>query len=168
MMAVDTWFAWANQLAIPGWLCLVVGLLAGGLEGRHAWAARWARASLFVGGRLLPALLALGYAAALLQWFGTAEGGFGSLRGVELLFETRGMVLAGWLHFLAFDLWVGRWQVDRMAAALQGSTDSWHGWGWRAAVVPCLVGTLLAGPVGLLVFLALLVLHRCWRQRGEH
>jgi Domain of unknown function (DUF4281) len=167
MMAVDTWFAWANQLAVPGWLCLIVGLMAGGFEGRHAWAARLARASLFVGGRLLPTLLALGYAAALWQWFGTAEGGFDSLRGVERLFETRGMVLAGWLHFLAFDLWLGRWQVDRLTAVLHGSPGRWRGWAWRAAVVPCLLGTFLVGPVGLLMFLALLVLHGAWRQPAD-
>jgi hypothetical protein len=158
IMALDTWFAWANQLAAPGWVCLIVGLLAGGADAHHTTVRRVARAALFLGGRLIPVLLALGYAAAIWRWFGSAQGDFASLRGVERLFETRGMVLAGWLHFLAFDLWVGRWQIDRMALSLRDAPNAATRWLWRLAVVPCLLCTFMFGPVGLLLFLGLIAL----------
>jgi hypothetical protein len=158
-MTADTWFTWANQLAVPGWACLILGLIASGLADKSAWVSRFARGSLFIGGRLLPSLLALAYTLALWRWFGTAQGDFGTLREVELLFENRHMVLAGWLHFLAFDLWVGRWQVDRMNGALSGCSAHSQAWVWRCAVVPCLLATFMFGPVGLLGFLALLAMH---------
>jgi Mn2+/Fe2+ NRAMP family transporter len=52
---------------------------------------------------------------------------------------------AGWIHYLVFDLFVGAWQVRD--AQRRGIT--------HLAVIPCLVLTLLAGPVGLLLYLAL-------------
>lgn len=55
------------------------------------------------------------------------------------------MLLAGWLHFLAFDLFVGAWQVR---TARRDALP-------RLLVVPCLALTFLFGPAGLLAFLAL-------------
>jgi hypothetical protein len=166
-MTADTWFGWANQLAAPGWVCLTVGLLASGFAGGRPAVARLARGSLWIGGRFLPVLLSLGYAATIWHSFGAAQGSFNSLREVERLFETREMVLAGWLHFLAFDLWVGRWQVDRMQAALRGSISSGQAWAWRLSVAPCLLGTFLFGPIGLLAFVALVALWKPVRRLEE-
>lgn len=164
-MTLDTAFAWGNQLAVLGWCCLVVGLVASGLRARHTGAARLAAGSLFLGGRVLPVLLGVAYAGAIWRWFGEADGGFGSLSAVQSLFQTRGMVFAGWFHYLAFDLWVGRWQVDRMAAALAGERQSVSAWAWRLAGVPCLLATFVLGPVGLLMFVGLLLLHRLGQRR---
>ncbi len=62
-----------------------------------------------------------------------------------LLFTDRWLVLAGWVHYLAFDLFIGSWQVrdarrNRVPFVL---------------VVPCLVLTFLFGPIGLLLYLLL-------------
>ena len=162
MTTLDTAFAWASQAAALGWACLLAGLVAQGLAVRRAGAARWARGCLWVGGRLLPVLLCAGYALAIARWFGTAEGGFGSLDQVARLFETRGMLLAGWVHYLAFDLWVGRWQVDRLGQAVGDGGAARPHWVLRLAAMPCLLMTFLLGPVGLLMFLLLIGLHGRW------
>lgn len=167
MTLLDTGFAWASQGAVLGWVCLLAGLLAQGLAVQRAGAERWARSCLWVGGRLLPVLLCAGYALALARWFGTAEGGFGSLDEVARLFETRGMLLAGWVHYLAFDLWVGRWQVDRLGLALEARGAQQAAWPLRLAVMPCLLMTFLFGPVGLLMFLSLIGLHARMRSRSN-
>ena len=159
MTHIDTAFAWASQAAALGWVCLLAGVVAQGLAVRRTGAVRWARAFLWVGGRVLPVLLSVGYAVAITRWFGTAEGGFGSLDAVARLFETRGMLLAGWVHYLAFDLWVGRWQVDRLARTLDAGGPARPAWGLRLAAMPCLLMTFLLGPVGLLMFLTLIGWH---------
>ncbi|HMJ92898.1 MAG TPA: abscisic acid-deficient protein Aba4 family protein [Allosphingosinicella sp.] len=53
--------------------------------------------------------------------------------------------LVGWVHYLAFDLWVGSWEVEEAGRTGMG----------RAALIPSLVLTWLVGPIGLLTFLAL-------------
>jgi hypothetical protein len=40
------------------------------------------------------------------------EGGFGSLADVMKLFAREEAVLAGWIHYLAFDLFVGTWEAE--------------------------------------------------------
>jgi hypothetical protein len=52
---------------------------------------------------------------------------------------------AGWIHYLVFDLFIGAWQSRD---AQRRGLPHW-------AVIPCLIVTLLAGPVGLLLYLAL-------------
>ncbi len=52
------------------------------------------------------------------------------------------MLLAGWLHYLAFDLFVGAWEVR---------DASTHGVP-HVLVVPCLLLTFLLGPIGLLAY----------------
>ena len=75
--------------------------------------------------------------------FGNATGGFGSLAGVAQLFDNEYLLLAGWVHFLAFDLFVGAWEVrDARRLSLR-----------HVLVVPCLILTFMLGPVGLLAYL---------------
>ena len=40
-----------------------------------------------------------------------AEGGFGSLADVATLFQKQELLLAGWIHYLAFDLFIGAWET---------------------------------------------------------
>lgn len=156
MITPENAFTWASQAATLGWVCLLAGVVAQGLAVRRPGAVRWAHGCLWAGGRLLPVLLCVGYALALARWLGGAEGGFGSLDQVARLFENRGLLLAGWVHYLAFDLWVGRWQVDRLAQAVDAGGAGRPAWGLRLAAMPCLLMTFLFGPVGLLMFLLLL------------
>ncbi len=47
----------------------------------------------------------------MLANFYEAKGGFGSLAEVALLFSNPHILLAGWIHYLAFDLFIGGWEV---------------------------------------------------------
>lgn len=91
---------------------------------------------------------------------GSAPGGFNSLDGVASLFSSRGLLLAGWIHYLAFDLWVGRWQVDTRA------NGPAFGWAVRISAIGCLLMTFLFGPIGLLLFCGLLLSRRI-RRSGD-
>ncbi len=131
-MTPDTLFELANPVAMLGWLLLAASPLA-------------PRYLLPVAGLILPALLSLGYVALILAYWSTSEGGFGSLPDVMRLFDGPGLALAGWVHFLAFDLFVGGWIVrDARTRSLS------HLW-----TLPCLLLTFLFGPSGLLLYLAL-------------
>ena len=88
------------------------------------------------------ALLAIAYASLIGVWWSRAQGGFNSLDDVALLFQTRGALLAGWLHYLAFDLFVGRYIV---AQAQIAKIPHW-------SIVPALILTFMFGPIGLLTF----------------
>lgn len=136
-MTPENLFLIAGRVAMPGWLLLAVGLFV---------PTRWSARLLWLGGRFVPLLLSAAYAGSLLVWWGGSDGGFQTLDAVARLFESKGLLLAGWIHYLAFDLLVGRWQVDQALA---------RGGALRWLVLPCLAATLMFGPVGLLLFLAL-------------
>jgi hypothetical protein len=127
-MSPDLIFPIANSAALAGWLALVLSPLAPRLAQGAATA-------------VLLALSAL-YAGLVLAFWAGAEGGFGSLAEVMRLFDGPGVALAGWVHYLAFDLFVGAWML-RIARA-EGIA--------HALVLPCLALTFLFGPAGLLSF----------------
>ena len=124
-------FSVANAVALVGWVLLAA-------LPRSRWAQR---ASTW----LVPGLLALVYVAIVAATWGRSPGGFSSLTDVALLFDNRWMLLAGWLHYLAFDLFIGCW-ITRDARA-HGIA---HGW-----VLPSLTLTFLFGPAGWLSYLGL-------------
>jgi hypothetical protein len=96
-MTAERLFSILNLIAIAGWLPLV-----------FLPRARWATAVVPL---VLPCLFGVIYVvlvAASLPW---GEGGFSSLAGVGALFENPWALLAGWAHYLAFDLFIGGWQV---------------------------------------------------------
>jgi hypothetical protein len=130
-MSPDTLFALANAVALVGWLALVLVPVA------PPGAARLAEG---VAGTAIPLLLAVAYTGIVLAFWSRAEGGFGSLAAVMALFRDPWIAVAGWLHYLAFDLFVGA-RVARTARR-EGIAV--------ALVVPCLVLTFLFGPAGLL------------------
>lgn len=70
---------------------------------------------------------------------------FTTLAGVMALFDSPGGATIGWIHYLAFDLFVGIW-IARNADAHKIS---------RWMQVPILFFTLMAGPIGLLLYLVL-------------
>ncbi len=101
----------------------------------------------------VPLLLAVPYTVLIVLYFGQAEGGFGSLADVMKLFTNEWAVLAGWIHYLAFDLFVGSWEVKD---AQERNVP--HLW-----VIPCLVMTFMLGPIGLLAYSVL----RLFPQKGD-
>jgi hypothetical protein len=71
-----------------------------------------------------------------------AGGNLSTLEGVKALFTSDIAVLAGWIHYLAFDLLVGRY-IFKQAAKMKAN---------RIVVSVCLFFTLMFGPVGFLIF----------------
>lgn len=145
MADLEQLFSVASQLALAGWLTLAV---------LPFW-----RGAQVIAGVIVPVVLALGYATLLgsgmLSTLGGApatEGGFGSLADVRELFADDRVLLAGWVHYLAFDLFIGAWEVR----------DSRRHRVPHLIVLPCLALTFMFGPVGLLVYL----LARTIRTRG--
>ncbi len=131
-MSPDEMFQLANGMAFAGWVALLASPFAGG------WSDR-------IAALVIPLLLSIAYCGLVLAFWSGAQGGFDSLANVELLFKTREVVLAGWLHYLAFDLFVGAWEVR--TARREGIPF--------LLVVPCLLLTFLFGPIGFLLFCAL-------------
>ena len=136
----DMLFSLGGLAAMSGWIALLASPWLGRVADRYA--------SLVV-----PGVIALAYTGLVLAFWTRAEGGFGSLDEVARLFETRELLLAGWLHYLAFDLFVGAWEVRRAREAAIPFL----------LVVPCLALTFLFGPAGLLAFLMLLAAFRVAR-----
>jgi len=129
MPSPEAVFSMASAAVLPGWLLLV-------LAPRWRWTAR------LVSAVLIPGLLAVLYAAIIAARWGGAEGGFSSLADVQKLFVDPWILLAGWVHYLVFDLFIGAWEVrDAQRLGIP-----------HLLVVPCLVLTFLFGPVGLLLY----------------
>lgn len=133
---MQTAFDLGNLVALVGWAMLLAAPYAG------AWRARLRAFA----GRVVPAVLAAGYVGMVAARWGTVpDAGFTTLAGVRALFADDGVLVAGWLHYLAFDLFVGAW-IGR-AGEEAGLSP--------LLLAPCLVLTFVAGPAGLLAFLAL-------------
>ncbi|HNK59325.1 MAG TPA: ABA4-like family protein, partial [Leptospiraceae bacterium] len=71
-----------------------------------------------------------------------AEGGFSTLDGVASLFKNKNALLAGWVHYLVFDLFVGTWE---WRDSIQNNISHF-------ILVPCLFLTLMFGPAGFLIY----------------
>jgi hypothetical protein len=128
-MTNDMLFQIASSLAVTGWLVLACSWLV------PTWAER-------VAGLVVPVLLSIAYAGLVLAFWSRAPGGFGTLDEVMALFTSPEIALAGWIHYLAFDLFVGAWEVR--TARREGIAF--------LLVLPCLALTFLFGPAGFLVF----------------
>lgn len=128
-MKAEVIFSAANVIAIVGWLLLAIG-------------PGWSITRRIVLSGILPLFLSIAYLVLILLFFGRAEGGFGSLPDVMKLFTNEWAMLAGWIHYLAFDMFIGAWEVRD--AQERGVS--------HILVIPCLVLTFLLGPIGLLLY----------------
>ncbi len=138
-MSAETVFAICNFGVVPPWLLLAV-------------APGWVWTQRLVHAVWVPLLLGPVYIWALLASSGVpADASFASLHGVMQFFTVPHAALAGWIHYLVFDLFVGAWEVRD--ARRRGIPHRW--------LLPCLIFTFLLGPSGLLAYLLL----RAARQR---
>ena len=130
-MTAEQLFSILNLVAMAAWLPLV-----------FLPRQRWATAVVPV---VMPAFLALVYVALVAVALPGSEGGFSSLTGVSALFDNPWGLLTGWTHYLAFDLFIGGWEVRD--ARRRGIP--------HLLVVPALALTFLLGPGGLLLYLGI-------------
>ena len=128
-MNPESLFLAVNTIAFITWLALII-------RPRHPVVLRWA-------GLIMPLSFALFYCVLIALRLPHAEGGFRSLPEVAALFRDPWILLAGWVHYLAFDLLTGVWEArDAAGRSLP-----------QRRLVPCLVLTFLFGPAGWLLYL---------------
>ena len=135
-------FSLGSKLAAIAWLALALS----------PQGARWTPNARLFAGRIVPLMLAVTY-VALFATTGMGDGGYGAIAAVQRLMADPALLTAGWLHWLAFDLFVGTWIAERAGA---------HGIP-HVAVLPLLALTFLFGPAGLLAFAAL---RAVWPRRS--
>lgn len=131
-MSMDTLFQLSGLLTMPFWLLMI-------LVPHWRWTQR-IMGSLWtiVPAALLYAVLVLPNVATL--WMDLANP---TLVNIAALLGTPSGATIGWVHFLAFDLFVGRWAyLDSRARGL----TAW-------LVSPILFFVLMLGPLGLLLYL---------------
>ena len=128
-MTADQIFSISNLAAVACWILLAV------FPNR-----RWVTHG--IAGTAMPALFAVAYVAIVMAVFPRAYGSFSTLPGVAQLFANPWLLLAGWLHYLAFDLLIGTWEARD---SVERGVPRW-------ALIPCLFLTLMFGPAGWLVY----------------
>ena len=128
-MNLELIFSLAGLLAMAGWLVLFASPLI------PHWSDR-------ISGYIIPIMLSAGYVTLILFFPSEGEGGFGSLAEVIDLFSNPTAMMAGWVHYLAFDLLIGAWMCR---TAKRDGLSFW-------LVAPCLPLTFLFGPAGFLAF----------------
>lgn len=143
-MTTEQLFSLCNTLALVSWIALIAGPRRAFVIG----AIRWG---------VITGLAAL-YAVLIAVYFFRVEGGgFFSLAAVQTLFSDRHVALAGWIHYLAFDLFVGLWVAARADAL------GIH----RLVQAPIMVTTFMFGPLGYLLFQGANALARTTQENGE-
>jgi len=137
----DMIFGFANAWALLGWVILAL-----------APKREIVVPIVFFAGSVLLACLYAGLIIPLMAGLISDGGPTGrpaadltSLAGVMALFDSPGGATIGWIHYLAFDLFVGTW-ISRNADRHKVS---------RWFQIPILFFTLMAGPIGLLLYLLL-------------
>jgi Domain of unknown function (DUF4281) len=128
-------FKLSSTLAMIAWLFLII-------------APRWKWTGRVVVGFIIT-LLCIVYAYTLAGTFKADDfKSFNSLSGVMQLFTNEKAVLAGWIHYLAFDLMVGLFILHD---SLKNNISHF-------IIIPCLLLTFMLGPVGLLLYFVIRII----------
>ncbi len=135
-MTPETLFAVANPIALIGWLVLIAGIILNQPLLRDR-----------IAGLAIPFLLSAVYTVTILVHWWSAEGGFGSLAEVQTLFTQGWIALAGWVHYLAYDLFIGAYLARRVMEARLP----------RLTLVPILPLAFLFGPIGFVLAQSMLL-----------
>jgi Domain of unknown function (DUF4281) len=121
-------FSVMNSAALLGWAVLIL-------------APRGWRALSLLPRHVVPGAISVVYVALMGAYFASAGGGFGSIAEVRRLFDSDPVLVAGWGHYLAFDLLIGVMLADRLDRA--GVS--------RLLQAPVLGMTFMFGPAGWLL-----------------
>lgn len=121
-------FKLANLSVLPGWFLLV-------------FLPQHRVTKLVVQSYFYPMLLGAVYLLLMVTSWG-GDGGMDTLENLKTSFSRDEILVLGWVHYLAFDLFVGAWMVR----------DSQQNMFRHLSIVPSLILTLFAGPIGLLSY----------------
>jgi len=123
-------FSVVSTLAAMQWLLLIL-------------APKWKVTQWLIRYPVVPLVLSLVYVVYITGFFNIQGGGFGSIQELRTLFNNDHLLLAGWVHYLAFDLLIG---FSIIKSAQDKSVSHW-------LVIPCLLLTFMFGPCGYLLYL---------------
>ena len=132
-MNFEALFSISNVLVMPFWLLMIA-------------LPHWKWTKRVIGSPWIVAPVALLYASLALPQIGGLLGSLmnPTLDGIASVIGTPEGATIGWAHFLAFDLFVGRW------AYLDSRERNLSAW----IMAPVLFFTLMLGPVGFLAYLS--------------
>ena len=107
----------------------------------------------------IPLILSFFYIYFIIISGGLMEADFSSLNGIVTLFKnaTPESAAAGWLHYLAFDFWVGTWIIKHSRKEKISN---------KIIVLPLLL-TFILGPVGILAYSVILLAKKSFSQASE-
>lgn len=128
-MTAEFIFQIVNVFAVTGWIILILSVIF--------------KKSFFlniVAGQVWPISLAIVYTCLIIFFWTKSPGGFDTLGHVRLLFTSPWAALAGWIHYLAFDLFVGTYIAKQV---MERDLP-------RLSLVALLPLTFLFGPIGYL------------------
>jgi hypothetical protein len=128
-MTADQLFALANAAVLPAWAILI-----GAPRGRWGWVDIIPRL-------IIPVLLSALYAGLILTYLSSSGGGFSSVAALRQLFAHDHVLVAGWVHYLAFDLMIAvmmAGKMDQMGLS-------------RLSQAPLLGLIFIFGPLGVLL-----------------
>ena len=124
-------FSIASMITMPMWILMI-------------FLSKWKVTRFLIDFKIIPLALTFIYAIYIFQAIQT--GGmmdFGSLKSVMALFTEENAVLAGWVHYLVFDLLIGMWMLDQNKELKIN----------QLLIAPCLFLTFMLGPIGFLLFI---------------
>ena len=130
-MSADLIFSVCNYAVLPGWVLLIIF-------------PKWKWTLALISAVITPFVLGLVYVGLFVSQLGNFPegGGLGSTQSLMITFSNSYILTAAWIHYLAFDLFVGAWEVRD---AQRQEISHW-------LVIPCLVFTFIAGPTGLVLY----------------
>ncbi len=128
-MSPESVFSLCSNLAMAGWIILII-------------LPFWYHSDKFILGIII-VLFAVIYSYLVFDSFSFSDmKKFGSLGGVMELFNNPVAVVAGWVHYLAFDLLAG---IFIKRNGIKHNISHW-------LLIPCYLFTFMFGPMGLLLY----------------
>lgn len=123
-------FSIAGMITTPMWILMI-------------FFPKWKVTNYLISFKIVPIILSFIYTIYIIN--AISIGGmpdFGNLDSVMKLFTEENAVLAGWVHYLAFDLIIGMWILNASKKL------NIH----QLIMAPCLFATFMFGPIGFLLF----------------
>lgn len=126
----DLLFSFFNSLALVGWSFLI-------------FFPNFKITKLCIRSGYLSIFFCLSYTIiCVIALTSNAPGGFQKLDELMILFDNKSWVLTGWIHYLAFDLFIGSWILkDSIKHNIR-----------HALIIPSLIFTFILGPFGFIIY----------------